>query len=197
MNDWRDLFSSRQLLGHGASVEVYREMLDADQAADRLDDCRRAAYGYLSLALDKFLNYNSRMSVWMPTREVVANTFNRHDFAFCWSHAEMAPLIVGLGYDWAIEQTAKCIGELVALVQPNSAADGRSLLDAAEPRTPTDPPPVTITCKGRIPDFPVTRSHPPASWPSAANSSICRTYRKTAGEESRRRSPVANRWMRP
>ena len=54
------------------------------------------------------------------------------------------------------------------------------------------------TCvPGRIPDFPVTRSHPPASWPSAANSSICRTYRKTAGEESRRRSPVANRWMRP
>ena len=50
---------------------------------------------------------------------------------------------------------------------------------------------------GRIPDFPVTRSHPPASWPSAANSSIYRTYRKTAGEESRRRSPVANRWMRP
>ena len=48
-----------------------------------------------------------------------------------------------------------------------------------------------------VPDFPVTRSHPPASWPSAANSSICRTYRKTAGEESRRRSPVANRWMRP
>ena len=53
------------------------------------------------------------------------------------------------------------------------------------------------TANGRIPDFPVTRSHPPASWPSAANSSICRTYRKTAGEESRRRSPVANRWMRP
>ena len=52
--------------------------------------------------------------------------------------------------------------------------------------------------QGRIPDFPVTRSHPSASWrPSAANSSICRTYRKTAGEESRRRSPVANRWMRP
>ena len=53
------------------------------------------------------------------------------------------------------------------------------------------------TRQGRIPDFPVTRSHPPASWPSTANSSICRTYRKTAGEESRRRSPVANRWMRP
>ena len=56
---------------------------------------------------------------------------------------------------------------------------------------------VVFTAEGRIPDFPVTRSHPPASWPSAANSSICLTYRKTAGEESRRRSPVANRWMRP
>ena len=62
------------------------------------------------------------------------------------------------------------------------------------PRIQQDQPGIQA---GRIPDFPVTRSHPPASWPSAANSSICRTYRKTAGEESRRRSPVANRWMRP
>ena len=56
----------------------------------------------------------------MPTREVVANTFNRHDFAFCWSHAEMAPLIVGLGYDWALEQTAKCLKELLQLTASDS-----------------------------------------------------------------------------
>ena len=38
----------------------------------------------------------------------------------------------------------------------------------------------------------------PASWPSAAlQFHLVQTYRKTAGEESRRRSPVANRWMRP
>ena len=49
------------------------------------------------------------------------------------------------------------------------------------------------TGEGRIPDFPVTRSHPLASWPSAANSSIGRTYRKTVGEESLQRSPVASR----
>ena len=51
----------------------------------------------------------------------------------------------------------------------------------------------TRVCHGRIPDFPVTRSHPLASWPSAANSSIGRTYRKTVGEESLQRSPVASR----
>ena len=144
MRRWRDLFSPRQLLCHGVSVEVFREMLDADQAAGKLDDLRKAAYGYLALSLDKFLNYNSRMSVWMSTREVVANTFNRHDFAFCWSHAEMVPLIAGLGYDWAIGQTAKCIGELVALVRPESAG---GLFDDAEAGAGMNPPPVTITCK--------------------------------------------------
>ena len=148
---WRDLFSPRQLLCHGTSVEVFREMLDADRDADRLDEARKAAYGYLALSLDKLLNYNSRMSVWMPTREVVANTFNRHDFAFCWSHAEMAPLIAGLGYDWAIGQTAKCIAELVALVRPEAPTADGDLIDRAnrtgdEDPTPA-PPPITITCK--------------------------------------------------
>ena len=146
VNKWRDLFSARQLLCHGTSVEVFREMLDADRAAGELSEVRQTAYGYLALSLDKLLNYNSRMSVWMPTREVVANTFNRHDFAFCWSHAEMAPLIVGLGYDWAIEQTAKCIKELVALVRPGTAAGTNPDLFAGnEPHSP--PSLISVTCK--------------------------------------------------
>ncbi len=138
---WRDLFSPRQLLCHGTSVEIFREMLEEDRKAGRLNDVRKAAYGYLALALDKLLNYNSRMSVWMPTREVVANTFNRHDFAMCWSHAEMAPLVAGLGYDWAIEQTSKCIKELIELLRPGEAAGEGQLFATASP------PPVTVTCK--------------------------------------------------
>ena len=146
---WRDLFSSRQLLCHCTSVEVFREMLDADRAEGRLDDVRQAAYGYLALALDKLLNYNSRMSVWMPTREVVANTFNRHDFAFCWSHAEMSPLVVDLGYEWATGQTTKCIDELVTLIHSQASGTSGDLLDKADPAAaePSGPPPVTITCK--------------------------------------------------
>ena len=146
---WRDLFSPRQLLCHGTSVEVFREMLEADRAARRLDDLRQAAYGYLALSLDKLLNYNSRMSVWMPTREVVANTFNRHDFAFCWSHAEMSPLVVGLGYEWATGQTAKCIEELIALIRPKADGSAGDLLDATQPKPEAagEVPSVTITCK--------------------------------------------------
>ena len=153
MTHWRDLFSPRQLLCHGTSVEVYREMLEEDRRAGKLTPVRSAAYGYLALTLDKLLNYNSRMSVWMPTRQVVANTFNRHDFAFCWSYAEMAPLIVGLGYDWAVVQTAKAIRELVELVAPESDIPQQRdfLSDKGDPRepdtTPNAPPSVTITCK--------------------------------------------------
>ena len=47
---WRDLFSSRQLLCHGTSVEVFREMLDADRAEGKLNEVRQAAYGYLALS---------------------------------------------------------------------------------------------------------------------------------------------------
>ena len=148
VNSWRDLFSPRQLLCHGTSVEVFREMLDADRAEGRLDDVRQAAYGYLALSLDKLRDYNSRMTHWHVGREVVAGTFDRHDFSFKWSYVEMAPLVVGLGYDWAIKQTAKCIKELINLIHPEQVSTG-DLLDAAEPKSArsASPPPVTITCK--------------------------------------------------
>ena len=139
---WRDLFSPRQLLCHGTGVEVFREMLDEDREAGQLDEIRQAAYGYLAFSLDKLLNYNSRMTRWIVPREVMAGTFDRHDYAFVWSYAEMAPLIAGIGYDWAIRQTAKCIGELVDLVRPKSGKKG--LFDSGEEAAP---PPVAVTCK--------------------------------------------------
>ncbi len=117
---WRDLFSVRQLLCHGTSIEVFRELLEKEEQLGTFNnEATKAAFVYLSFAVDKMLNYNSRMSVWMPTRGIMANTFNRHDFAFCWSYAEMAPLITGLGYDWAIEATGKCIKELIQLSRPD------------------------------------------------------------------------------
>ena len=143
---WRDLFSPRQLLCHGTSVEVFREMLAADRTEGKLDEVRQAAYGYLALSLDKLRDYNSRMTRWHVNREVMVNTFDRHDFSFKWSYAEMAPLVVGLGYDWAIEQTAKCIRELIALIRPDAENKSGTLFDDADAAEYT-PPPVTITCK--------------------------------------------------
>ena len=144
MSMWRDLFSPRQLLCHGTSVEVFRQMLEADRAAGDLTEVRRAAYCYLALSLDKLRDYNSRMTRWHSGRSVTANTFDRHDFAFKWSYAEMAPLVTGLGYDWAFKQTSKCIKELVELINPKGQRS--DLIDQAT-EAPSEPPPVTITCK--------------------------------------------------
>ncbi len=156
---WRDMFSPRQLLCHGTSVEIYRAMLEEDRRAGKLTEIRKAAYVYLALSLDKLRDYNSRLTHWHSTRSVVAGTFDRHDFAFKWSYVEMAALVTGLGYDWAIEQTEKCIGELAHLVRPddkkNAAArklksDGLQFPtmpgDAGEPPAYI-PPLMTITCK--------------------------------------------------
>jgi len=146
---WRDLFSPRQLLCHGMSVEVFRELLEAEQAKPGFSEVTKVAFGYLALSQDKLRDYNSRMTRWHTGREVVVNTFDRHDFAFKWSYAEMAPLIVGRGIDWTIEQTAKCVRELVDLARPNArgkaAKKTTNQLSLLGGETFT-PPLVTVTC---------------------------------------------------
>lgn len=149
MKRWQDMFSPRQLLGHGTAVEVFRELIDEEKAAGRWNEVTAAAFCYLSFSFDKLRDYNSRMARWHVNREVMVNTFDRHDFAFKWSYAEMAPLIVGLGYDWAIEQTAKCIGELVDLACPDAqlGTGGTAPLPFDGAQVRFVPPPVTLSCK--------------------------------------------------
>ena len=150
---WRDMFSPRQLLCHATSVEIYREMLEEDRRDGKLTPLRRAAYGYLAFAIDKVISYNNRMCRWHAGRAVVAYIFDRHDFAFKWSYSEMAPLIAGLGYDWAVEQTTKAVQELVQLVAPESNTTQHHDLfsdngDSPETGATSKPPrPATITCK--------------------------------------------------
>ena len=147
MPRWRDLFSPRQLLCHGTSVEVFREMLDADRASGQLSEIRKAAYGYLTMSLDKLVSFNCRLCRWDAGRGLVTGIFDRHNFALKWSYAEMAPLIAGAGYDWAIRQTSKCIKELLDLTG-FAASTSRSLpLHASSESTDVTPPPVTVTCK--------------------------------------------------
>lgn len=121
MKVWRDMYSPRQFFAHGLAAETFREMVEEDRRTGQLSEIRRAAYVYLSFSLDKLRDYNSRMTRWHANREVMVNTFDRHDFAFKWSYAEMVIMIEGLGFDWAVEQTKKCLRELVELSSPNTA----------------------------------------------------------------------------
>jgi len=145
---WRDLFSRRQLVSHATGVEVFRELLQEESNQRHPSGATKAAFIYLALALDKLLNYNSRMSVWMPTRQMVANTFNRHDFAFCASHCELPTLTQGVGFDWAIDQVDDCMCELVKLTRgekPEKDSASRSI--EFQSPNPFKPPKITITCR--------------------------------------------------
>lgn len=150
VNYWRDLFSPRQLYGHATAVEIYRELLEEERVGGELDEPTKAAFVYLAIALDKLIDYNSRLVTWHANREVMDHTFRQHAFPIKWSYAEMAPLITGLGYDWAFEKTEKCIAELIDLVRPD--VDGKALrkndrqveLSGVSSYTP---PPITITAK--------------------------------------------------
>lgn len=154
MMKWIDIFSPRQLLGHGFSVEVIRELLDEEQAKGILTDATKAAFGYLAFVQDKMLNYNARLCRWDITTSRVRSVFDTHNFAFVWSYAEMAPLIVSIGYDWAIKQTAKCIRELIELTRPDlpPMRNGKNKRDPNQHGLDLhhgtfDPPEISITCK--------------------------------------------------
>jgi adenine-specific DNA methylase len=151
MRHWRDLFSSRQLLCHAISVKIFQEIVQEEMSkSGGIGEEKRAALGYIALALDKLRDYNSRMTRWHSIREVMVNTFDSHNFAMRWSYVEMSPLIDGLGHDWAFGQVAKCIGELIKLIDPHKIHDevGGPLFASSRigPKAP-----IKITCKSVIP----------------------------------------------
>lgn len=115
MKLWRDLFSPRQLLVHGLAAEGFREMYADDEAKGQLSGLRKAAYIYLAFALSKFLNWNSRLSSWNVKAGTMRSVFDRHDFAFKWSYAEMAIAREGAGFKWVAGQVSDSLEALVSL----------------------------------------------------------------------------------
>jgi adenine-specific DNA methylase len=117
MSHWSDLFAPRQLLGHltilselFATSEHVRKEIKGGQAD--------AIITYLSFAIGKCVNYSSRLAVWHAARSTMANTFSKHDFAFCWSHGEFDASRNLL--PWALDQVLDAQKELAKLVYPSS-----------------------------------------------------------------------------
>ncbi|HOZ48679.1 MAG TPA: DUF1156 domain-containing protein [Candidatus Hydrogenedentes bacterium] len=156
---WWKMFSPRQLYGHCTSVEVFQELVQECGGTGNLSELDRAALTYVGLAMDKVLNYNARLVRWHANREVVAGVFDRHDFSFKWSYAEMAPTITGLGYDWAVEQTGKALEELIELCGGHSAASEPDLLTALEPRASTSDPASILITNGSGDNLPHVDDH--------------------------------------
>lgn len=150
MYRWRDFFSPRHLLAHGTSVQIFSDLFTEAQASGRLTDASRAAFGYLAITIDSGVNYGSRACRWDVVTERVRSVFDRHGFAMLWSYGEMALLVEGLGIDWMVEKTAKCIEELIELARPDldlKAAVRHGGAAGLFDQTAFVPPPITITCR--------------------------------------------------
>jgi hypothetical protein len=144
MTRWTDMFSSRQILSHGLAIEIYQAILKERTAeSGALSGLDKAAFVYLALSLDKMINFNCRSTRWGDNLERIVAKFDQHNYSFKWSYAEMAGILTGGGYEWALEQTKKCVQELVELVRPDEV-DRQRLMPL---RKPTILPDVIITCK--------------------------------------------------
>ena len=77
---WAATFAPRQLLSFSVILEALRD-LQKEIRASYTPERSSALSTYLSLALDKALDYNSMQVVWHASRQVIAYTFQRHDFS--------------------------------------------------------------------------------------------------------------------
>jgi putative DNA methylase len=149
LSTYRQFFSARQLLAHATGVEIFKELAseELNQSADP-ESLTKAALAYISIGLDKFLDYNSTFVTWHSGREVMDHTFRQHNFAVKWSYAEMGGLVDGMGYDWVFRQVSKCVGELINLIKPGAApADvGPLFATAKEASASRKQPQVLISC---------------------------------------------------
>jgi hypothetical protein len=73
-----------------------------------------AVVAYLAIALDKAVDYNSRMARWSDRG--IRSTFDRHDFSFKWSHGEFDA--AHNLWPWALSQVVDAYAEIARFAEP-------------------------------------------------------------------------------
>ena len=149
MPRWADMFSPRQLLCFGVLVEELRTLRPEIVKAEG-EEMGEAFMHLLALALDKFTNYNNSLGSWHAPHAVMRSLFDRHDYSFKPTFAEMAPCNAGAGLDWAINNVLEAYEAICKLprhpdAQPveislGSATSLPQLADGSITAVVVDPP---------------------------------------------------------
>lgn len=130
LTEWANMFSARQLLGMGVLVEELRALRPA--IVEKEGEERGGAIEHLlAFAIDKLTNYNSASSFWHALRGGMANTFDRHDFSFKVTFAEMAICNAGGGLAWAISSVIEAWEKLAGLPRAHHVQPVRLTLGSA------------------------------------------------------------------
>ncbi len=159
INEWRQLYSPRQLLTHYKYLESYNEV-KLKIREKYTEEESNAILTYLAFAADKALTMNCRQSWWEPSTPKIAQIFDRHDFGFKWSFAENNLLAQDLGYEWVLGNILTSYGDLKELskeggkaeVYQGDAAD-LSLHDKSVEAVVLDPPYYDNVMYSELSDF--------------------------------------------
>lgn len=149
INTWADMFSPRQLLTMGTLVRELHK-LRAQILSEEGEEDGDAIEHLLAFGLDKFANYNSVLTSWHVPRKVMRSVFDRHDFSFKVTFAEMAPVRASTGLAWAVGNVIQGYEEVskyprhpntqpVEVIQ-GSATNLLSIDDKSVTAVITDPP---------------------------------------------------------
>lgn len=106
---WQDLFNSRQKLAIITLMEKLKLLYEGIKndchtmvsQIDGLDpeDAAKAVMGYLSLTLDRFVDYNSSITTWVYQGEFIGHTFTKQALPMVWDFIELNPFSGATG-DW-------------------------------------------------------------------------------------------------
>jgi adenine-specific DNA methylase len=135
MTEWRDMYSPRQLLVHYTYWQKFEEVRK-DVENKYSQPIAESILTYLSITADKAIDHNNHSSYWDNSTPKVRGTFDRHDFAFKWSFAEINQTGDDIGYDWCLDTVVEVYEELRDLSGTSNASVTISQEDAAD--LPTD-----------------------------------------------------------
>jgi putative DNA methylase len=112
---WENSFNPRQLLTLVTYAEGLKTLAEEIKKDSKSSSKLEAIITYLAISLDKAVVYNNRHCRFDPSRGI-RSVFDRHDFAFVWSHAEFdgsANLL-----PWVVDQTIDAYTEITKLIAP-------------------------------------------------------------------------------
>ena len=160
---WSDLFNPRQLLSHLIYLEKFLQAKEGlfvgKQRGSEEWDLAAAVTTYGAMVFDACVDYNCLLSIWHPTRSLVAHMMALQAFPFKWSYAEWDHS--RMLWPWALSKVLDALSGILELLPENlgsptvycGTATKIPLKDISVPCIVVDPPYAENVMYSEVSDF--------------------------------------------